>query len=364
MERVAVELCNALASRGEMVGICITRGPAPLAAELRREVEILELNRRSRFALPPLLRLGRAIRERRYRVLHAHGRSSFSLAAFMRALGLHALPTVYHEHHGAGSATRPPLWLKHWGRRYASAFVGVCSEQRALAVAAGIVSERFHVVPNARDLGAFSSAPPLDLRKRFQLPRDRAIALVVAAIRPDKGIDLLIDALARCCTGADLTVLVAGRTTEKEYADRCRKKALELKDTPSLRFLGEQADIATLMANADFLIMPSRVESGPLVLLEAMASGLPFAAFSVGGVSTNAAAAGISGFVPPLDTAALTAEIDDLVGDWTAGRRRDTEGAKRWVHAHHSLDEVAGMWIELYEALLTRGDRAHAGSVL
>ncbi len=352
-----MELCNALAARGEGVGICITRGPAPLATELHREVGVLELNRRSRFSLPPLLRLARTIRGSDYTVLHAHGRSSFSLAAFMRAVGLQERPTIYHEHHGARATSRSPLWLKYWGKHYVSAFVGVCAEQWDIARSAGIARSCFHIVPNARDLSAFSAAPTLDLRARFQLPRDRALALVVAAIRPDKGIDLLLDALGRCASIDRLSVIIAGRAAEREYFERCRRKATELEGTASIHFLGEQAEIPTLMANADLLIMPSRVESGPLVLLEAMASGLPFASFSVGGISTSAEAAGIPGFVPPENPTALAREIDALVEDWTAGRRRDTDCARAWVREHHSIEEIVDMWIGLYGSLLKRAPR-------
>lgn len=353
MERMAVELCNGLVSSGEEVGLCISRGPAPLAAELRDEVRILELERRKRFALPPLLRLAGMMREQGCQLLHAHGRTSFSLAAFMRLLGMHNRPLIYHEHLGVGEEPALPFWLRAFGGRYATAFVGVCAEQEAIARAAGIGPQRFHVVPNARDLTPFAQAPAQDLRARFHLPQDRALALVVAALRPDKGIDLLLDALPQCCSREQLSVIVAGRAADQDYAALCQSRAERLQKAPLLRFVGEQAEIPTLMRNADFLIMPSRRESGPLALIEAMAAELPFASFLVGGVAQAAHAAGLPGFVAPQDCAALAQGIDSLVADWVEGRRRDTKAARSWVDKHHDIEQITQTWLNLYRQLIT-----------
>jgi glycosyltransferase involved in cell wall biosynthesis len=69
---------------------------------------------------------------------------------------------------------------------------------------------------------------------------------------------------------------------DEAYAKAC----LALRDELGLRervlFLGSRADIVELLAGADFAVLCSKTESGPLALVEYAASGLPFVSTRVG----------------------------------------------------------------------------------
>ena len=145
--------------------------------------------------------------------------------------------------------------------------------------------------------------------------------LCVAAVTPDKGHDLLLDALAmvmdlpwRCaCVGSldrdpAFADGVLGRTRDRGLGDR-------------VRFAGSRTgpDLDRAYAAADVLVLASRAETYGMVVTEALARGLPVVAAEVGGV-TEALGHADDGtrpglLVPPGDPGALGAALRAWLGD-------------------------------------------------
>jgi glycosyltransferase involved in cell wall biosynthesis len=124
-----------------------------------------------------------------------------------------------------------------------------------------------------------------------------------------------------------------------------------------VRFHGAQppARVAELMREADVFVLPSRFENLPVVLLEAMACGLPVVATRVGGVPEIVdSSAGV--LVPPGDVAALGSAISDV-----AGRLSDFDRAALAARAHsrYGIEAVGAVWDSIYSGLVsgTKGSR-------
>lgn len=109
--------------------------------------------------------------------------------------------------------------------------------------------------------------------ERRRLAVDGFVALFLGRLVPEKGVDLLIEAVPR-----GVTLLVAGSGPERVR--------LERRATRSVRFLGEVcgARKRRLLAAADVLVIPSRMDGSPTVAREALAAGLPVLASRVGGL--------------------------------------------------------------------------------
>ncbi len=113
----------------------------------------------------------------------------------------------------------------------------------------------------------------------------KRIVTVASLERPYKGIDLLIDALARCVReGLDLTAVIVGD-------GRLRSQLEQLAGTLGVRdrviFAGSVASgkpVREFLDAADLFVLPSRTEGLPRVIVEAMARGLPCIATRVGGI--------------------------------------------------------------------------------
>jgi glycosyltransferase involved in cell wall biosynthesis len=132
------------------------------------------------------------------------------------------------------------------------------------------------VVPMAIDVqpiaAGTTSAARVAARARFDL--DGFVVAFLGRLIHDKGVDLLIDALP---DGA--TLLVGGDGPER--ASLVRRAA-----NARVRFVGHVAgdDKLALLATADALAIPSRVDGAPTVALEALAAGLPIVATRAGGL--------------------------------------------------------------------------------
>jgi glycosyltransferase involved in cell wall biosynthesis len=150
---------------------------------------------------------------------------------------------------------------------------------------------------------------------------------------------------------ADVTLLLAGEDIEGggAYLDALERQASQLGVRDRVRFLGRRDDVPALLAAADALVLPSWQEGLPLVVLEAMAAGVPVVATSVGG-TPEAVVDGETGLlVPPRDVPALTAAIDTLLDDPERARRLGEAGRRR-VRERFDAAESTRRILGLYEA--------------
>jgi glycosyltransferase involved in cell wall biosynthesis len=118
-----------------------------------------------------------------------------------------------------------------------------------------------------------------------------------------------------------------------------------------VQFVGQLDDVGGLLAAADGVILPSRWEGLPLVLLEAMVRGRPIVATAVGGVA-DAIEDGVTGtLVPPNDVSALAAALEHL------HRRADRawrlgEAAADVARARYSWVSVVDEFESVYDEVL------------
>jgi len=218
-------------------------------------------------------------------------------------------------------------------------------------------SSRIATIPCGVDTDLFTPGDRAEARRRLDLD-GRPLLLWVGRIAPIKGLDTLLDAVARLSeSGQDMRLLVVGgdadeRTSGHETSLRQRIERLGLGD--SVRFLGPrpQGVLPLYYAASDVTVLPSYYESFGMVALEAMACGSPVIASRVGGLVTTVRD-GVTGFlVPDGDVEALAERIETLVADpelrWRLGR----EGV-RWA-AQHRWPCVAEAVCKEYASLEAR----------
>jgi glycosyltransferase involved in cell wall biosynthesis len=153
--------------------------------------------------------------------------------------------------------------------------------------------------------------PPSDAPRVFRSPLRLCL---VGGIDPRKGQDIAVAALARLRErGVEATLELVGREVDARFAATVRDDARRLGVAESVAFAGEAADAGPHLDRADVVIAPSRGEWTPLVLMEALARGLPVVAARVGGVADVVADRESGLLVAPEDPAALAAAIVELV---------------------------------------------------
>jgi D-inositol-3-phosphate glycosyltransferase len=222
-------------------------------------------------------------------------------------------------------------------------------------------ASRIATIPCGVDTDLFVPGDRAEARRRLGLD-ERPVLLWVGRIAPIKGLDTLLDAVARLsAAGQGLRLLIVGGEADEpsnghEASLRQRIERLRLEDT--VRFIGPQPQgvLPVYYVASDVTVLPSYYESFGMVALEAMACGSPVIASRVGGLVTTVRD-GVTGFlVPDSDVAALADRIGSLIADadlrWRVGR----EGV-RWA-AQHRWPCVAEAVCREYASLESRA-RVH-----
>jgi UDP-glucose:(heptosyl)LPS alpha-1,3-glucosyltransferase len=131
---------------------------------------------------------------------------------------------------------------------------------------------------NGTDLVAFDPSRHLGgrqaIRKRFKIPQEATVALMIAQHFERKGLAEVIAAaanLAKTSLSAAPTILVVGQ----DDPNRSRESAKRLGVIDKMIFAGQTDRVADFYAAGDFFVLPTRHDSCSLVVLEALAMGLP-----------------------------------------------------------------------------------------
>jgi len=166
-----------------------------------------------------------------------------------------------------------------WAARSADQIVTVSRELSEKVVHLGARSDRVHVISNGVDEKVFAPANKQILKARYGISGSQ-IALCVGNLVPEKGQQKVVQALPDS-PGTHL-LLVGGGPMEIPL----RELALKLGVSSRVSFLGAcpREIVRDMYALSDCLVMASEREGLPNVLLEALASGLPVVAHSVGGI--------------------------------------------------------------------------------
>jgi glycosyltransferase involved in cell wall biosynthesis len=182
------------------------------------------------------------------------------------------------------------------------------------------------VIPPGIDLGAWSHPegenPPAGLPPRFLLYAGR--------IAPNKGLPFLLRAFAALPKAGRPALVLMGRDWGERPA--LERLAAELGIAPEVVWLGHVDSLPEYRAvfrRASAFVLPSEWEAFGLVLLEAMAAGVPIVASSVGGVPEVLERGASGRLVPYGDADALARSIESLLGDPAEQKRLVASGAAR-----------------------------------
>ncbi|MEM9882365.1 MAG: glycosyltransferase family 4 protein [Planctomycetota bacterium] len=138
----------------------------------------------------------------------------------------------------------------------------------------GVADARITRLPNGVDTDAFHPARAAagrdPARRRFGLTPDDRVLVFVANESPRKGLPSLIEAVARR-GDPRVKLLAAGRLPQAEVRRHAARRGVEAQ----LRFTGPLDDVAEAYAAGDVFVLPTHYEAWGLVIVEALACGLP-----------------------------------------------------------------------------------------
>jgi glycosyltransferase involved in cell wall biosynthesis len=231
------------------------------------------------------------------------------------------------EHRGRLRGTRGALVE-------ADAVIAVSSHLGARAVALGADASRVHVVRSGVDTSLFHPGPCEEARRRLAIDSPDPLIIAIGNLVPVKGFDVLLGALRRVAgTGQPFQCAIIGDGPLR-YDLRARAESLGL--GRQVRFVGALplGSLPDWYRAADLLVLPSRSEGLPNVLLEAGACRTRCIATRVGGVPELLPPRAL---VPPEDDAAMSVRIREVL---TGGQEIEMHPTTTWNDSARALASV------------------------
>ena len=347
LETLAVNLAVGLAQSGVRPVMVALQSGGELEATLERAgIEAHTIGGGSYRDPRTHRRIASLIDRHRPRAVHTHHFAG--LASGVAAARIKRVPRVVHTEHAyqyldERPALRRPL---RWMSRYVDAFVLVGASMRGYYVdGVGVAPERVSVIVNGVDTARYREATDrAAARRALGLPAGTLIGSA-GRFATVKNFPMLLDAVARVRqTRPDVRLVLAGDGADRGALE-AQARALGCAD--AVHFLGWRSDTAEVLRCLDVFALTSWTEGLPLVILEAMACGVPVVSTSVGDIPLILESEKTGYLVPPGDTAALAETLAALVDD-DVRRRRVGAAGQAFVREAYSQRTMVERYLAAY----------------
>lgn len=354
-ERVALDLSARQIDAGLRVSaLSLAPEPdGPLAADFHGAGAEVARMPRTRAGIDPalVLRIARWLRARGISLVHTHNRMALLYGAPAAWL---AGAAAVHTKHGYNPGGGAELVAARLAARCVDAFVAVSPETAEVAHRRREVApSRLSVIANGIALERFSPDPVRRARVRAELGAapDAWIVGTVGRAAPEKNQALLLRAAAPLL-GATSRLVVAG---DGPLLEPLRDLARTLGVERWVHLLGARTDVPDVLNALDVFVLSSSTEGLPLVVPEAMATGLAVVAARVGGIPTVIEEGRTGYLVPSGDVDTLRARLAGLRDD-PATARRLGDDARADALSRFSSERMHREYMRIYDdALRDRG---------
>lgn len=340
---------------GVSVNVIALRGPTPLGARLSASgvpVYFLGLTSWDPRQVALIRRILRTINPS---IVHLHLIRACTFGWIAAALaGVSAI--VIHDHEASAEIYTHPgplLALRRLIEPHVTSphviYIAVSETAAAYAVQAGRRPvERVKVVYDGIDWEFFANFPlnQAEARASLGLPEGKVLIVGVGRLRPVKGFDILLEAVA--ALPANIHLALAGDGPERSVL---AMRATQLEIADRVHFLGHLTDVRSLLRAGDIYVQPSRREAFGLAAVEAGAIGLPVVASAVGGLREIVCHGETGLLVPPERPTELAAALGQLVVDPSLSHRLGLAARDR-VRARFTIEQTVERLDAIYRSLI------------
>jgi glycosyltransferase involved in cell wall biosynthesis len=350
MENGVCNLARELEPRGVVTNVACLERRGPFAGRLPDSSRVEVLGKRTAFSPGAVLRLARAIRRWKPRIVHTHNFGPLIYGALATFWG--RSPALLHgEHSLLAPWELMPKRLKQRRVFYRAcrAIHTVSTPQREELIGLGFPAQRVLAISNGVDTSKFTLRDRSAARHLLSLPDDVPVIGLAGRFGPHKGHQTMLEAFAKMGHSSAESVLVFfGTGGSKEAA--VLQTIAEHPFGSRIHVAGYRPDLEQCYPALDLLVLPSTNEGASNVALEAMACGVPVLA-NTGVGNEPMIRVGEDGWIEDLrDPAVLACLLKEKLSD-RASLRVMGEKARRAVESRFSLGQMVDAYEQLYRRL-------------
>jgi len=357
LEKIVCDLMLNLKKNKINVIICCYDKIGDFAGKLIKEnIKVRFLPRKQGIDLFYPFKLASLIKKQNIRIIHAHNATAWFYATWASILS--GVPIVYTEH---DRSFPTPLRLKYFHYFFGKHAAAVIAVSKAVKENL----EKYEHIKNVKviyngidpDLFKPASIEEKVLKKReLGLNENDFVLGNVGRMDYLKNQRILIEVLSELkkIFPQIKLILVGGGEEEQNLKYLAIKRGIE----NDVIFLGQRSDVNQILKAFDIFVFPSLTEGLPLVVIEAMATGLPVVASYVGGIP-ELVVHGETGFlVSPTSKEEIKEAIIKLLNNPEL-RKEMGQIARKRFEAHFSLPQMVQKYMEVYEKAVKKFKRVN-----
>lgn len=347
-EQVVINLAKGLDKTKFQPFVCCLNDEGRFADVLKKEgIRVFALNKARGLDFSVIPKLVHIIGENDIRIVHTHlwGASFWGRIAARVA----RVKVIITEHNVDVWKSMLHFLIDRFLFKKTDCFIAVSETVRNFYSAKLCVpAEKIKVVYNGIDVAAFSRQSSVSsLKKEFEIKNDEKVISVIGRLVPQKGFDIFLEAFSRLSLNARALIVGEGPLLESLKVSTFQSSTLKDK----VIFTGLRKDIPEILSITDILVLPSKREGLPMILLEAMAAGAIVVASRVGG-TPEVVEDGINGFlVEPQDVEGLKDKIEYILNADSRELDKIREAAQRTIAEKFSLEKMVAEHEKIYEQI-------------
>lgn len=350
-EIFAVQLSEELKKIGHQVlVIALFTGPNPLSSEINF-IELKRPQKKRLFDLVGWKKLANEIRRFHPDIIQANAADTLKFSVFSKLIFRWRCPIVYRNANQMGDFISGRLHLK-FNQFLINQVQGIASVSKAskddLETTFSIPNFEHRVIsigidPDQIDIQR-SQSLDLELPEKFLLQ----VGGLVIEKDPLGTLDLFYSLKER---HSQLRLVFLGSGL---LENELKRKVEEFGISDKVIFIPNQANIFPILKNAKVLVMPSKIEGMPGVILEAMYCRVPVVAYGVGGIPEVLKSGETGWCISPGDSEAFAQTVQEVLQMEESAKQQILNQAHNLVLSHYSLPQVTHQFEDFYKDLLVR----------
>jgi len=355
--RAVLDICSLLATRGHDVTLLTVEGmdvPADWESGAKNLPRVVTIPAPSFFrGVSP--EVDRVLHEAS--VLHMHTPWDLSNLWLARRAGQLKIPYIVSVHGMLDEWSVRQRWLKKWlylalaGRRFlaGAALIHCTATAELRQIKRFIRRGSGMVLPYVIDLSAYAAPadPDQAFREFPELCRDASRLLFLGRLHPKKRPDILIEAAAKLKKSGHTCQLILAGPGDQTYVAALQQLAVQYDIADMVLFPGmiHGCTKTSMYLAADVFVLPTSQENFGIVLIEAMASGMPVV--TTFGVDIWEEIQSGGAIIVEQDVDQIAAAIRSLISDIPTAKQRGQKG-REWVFRELNADRVIDTYEKMY----------------